>query len=502
MLPSDSWTVPTSNRNALMARLAGAPDDIATRVSLYRDLLDTGEASLDGVRVAAGLYDPAAMAVVAELDVKVHRNRSAPLLPQLRGLPVDHLALENAEPQWLDALAGLPLRSLVLGSPRFSCDQALWRRLPDVALEALEISGFSRDDDLTSLPSLERLRRLELETYGEDFDDRFLRQLGSKSRLQALSLNRCDELTDDGLLGLSPLQLRSLSLERVGQLTARGAAHLCSHPLEQLSLGWNSKILEDPAWLSGLTALRSLSLDDCHASDATFNAIRDLPIERLSLQSSYLCEDDLELLEGMPLADLDLKASRQIIERLDVLHAFPLKRLGLSDVQGIDKQTLRDLEGLELEALDLSLNDVSWKELKQLAGLPLKRLDLSFCQGVDGKTLRKLCEMGLPLEQLEISGLDLRDGDLACLRDLPLQRLGLYESPWLTDAGVAHLAGLPLRDLTLEAGPGESRLTSAMVPVLERLPLERLSLRNGSQICAGGWDRLARLPAHVIGPGI
>ncbi|ROO38632.1 hypothetical protein BIV09_13780 [Pseudomonas sp. 7SR1] len=494
--------MPTSNRNALMARVAGAPDDIAMRVSLYRDLLHTGEASLDGVRVAAGLYDPAAMAVVAELDVKVHRNRSAPLLPQLRGLPVDHLALENAEPQWLDALAGLPLRSLVLGSPRFSCDQALWRRLPDVALEALEISGFSREDELTSLPSLERLRRLELETYGEDFDDRFLRQLGSKSRLQALSLNRCDEVTDDGLLGLSPLQLRSLSLERVGQLTARGAAHLCSHPLEQLSLGWNSKILEDPAWLSGLTALRSLSLDDCHASDATLNAIRDLPIERLSLQSSYLCEDDLELLEGMPLADLDLKASRQIIERLDVLHAFPLKRLGLSDVQGIDKQTLRDLEGLELEALDLSLNDVSWKELKQLAGLPLKRLDLSFCQGVDGKTLRKLCEMGLPLEQLEISGLDLRDGDLACLRDLPLQRLGLYESPWLTDAGVAHLAGLPLRDLTLEAGPGESRLTSAMVPVLERLPLERLSLRNGSQICAGGWDRLARLPAHVIGPGI
>nr|WP_269802858.1 leucine-rich repeat domain-containing protein [Pseudomonas uvaldensis] len=502
MFPSDSWTVPTSNRNALMARLAAAPDDITTRVSLYRDLLDSGEASLDGVRVAAGLYDPAAMAVVAELDVKVHRNRPASLLPQLRGLPVDHLELENAEPQWLDALAGLPLRTLVLGSPRFSCDQALWRRMPDVALEALEISNFSRDDDLTSLPSLERLRRLKLDTYGEDFDDRFLRHLGSNSRLQVLSLNHCDEVTDDGLLGLSPLQLRSLTLERVGQLTARGAAHLCSHPLEHLSLGWNSKILEDPAWLSGLTVLRSLSLDNCYATDATLNAIRDLPIERLSLQSSYLCEDDLEVLEGMPLADLDLKSSRQIIERLDVLHAFPLKRLGLSDVRGVDKQTLRDLEGLDLEALDLSLNDISWKELKQLKGLPLKRLDLSFCQGVDGKTLRKLCEMGLPLEQLEISGLDLRDADLACLRNLPLKRLGLYESPWLTDAGVALLAGLPLRDLTLEAGPGESRLTSAMVSVLERLPLERLSLRNGSQISADGWDRLARLPAQVSGPGI
>jgi len=91
---------------------------------------------------------------------------------------------------------------------------------------------------------------------------------------------------------------------------------------------------------------------------------------------------------------------------------------------------------------------------------------------------------------------------LACLRDLPLRRLGLYESPWLTDVGVAHLAHLPLRDLTLAAGPGESQLTSAVVSVLEQLPLQKLWLPNSSGISAEGWDRLARLPAHVTGPGI
>jgi hypothetical protein len=155
-----------------------------------------------------------------------------------------------------------------------------------------------------------------------------------------------------------------------------------------------------------------------------------------------------------------------------------------------------------LESLDLSLNDITWKELKQLAGLPLKRLNLSFCRGVDGKVLRKLAELGLPLEQLEISGLDLRDSDLACLRDLPLQRLGLYDSPWLTDAGVAHLARMPLRDLTLGADPGESQITSAVVPVLEQLPLRTLWLPNCAGIDAAGWDRLARLPAQVTGPGI
>lgn len=493
--------MPTPNRNALIAQLAANPDDITARALLYRDLLDTGEASLEGLRVAAGLCDPAANVALAQLNTTPHTNRPGPLLSQLRGLPVDLLELNNAEPQWCDALAGLPLRTLVLNSPRFICGPETWQRLPANALETLEVSNFSRDDNAHCLPPTTRLRRLKLQTYGEDFDDCFLHQL-SDSPLQELSLNRCDDITDDGLKALSRLKLRSLTLQRVGELTSRGMAHLASLPLEQLSLSGSGAILDDPAWLRDLTGLRSLSLDDCYASESVLQAIRGLPLEKLSLHSAFICEDDLEVLEGVPLADLDLKSLRQVIERLDVLHGFPLKRLGLSDVQGVCASTLSDLRGLELESLDLSLNDISWKELKQLAGLPLKRLDLSYCQGIDGKVLRKLVELGLPLEELEISGLDLRDADLACLRDLPLQRLGLLDSPWLTDAGVAHLARMPLRDLTLGADPGESRITSAVVPVLEQLPLQTLWLPNSAGIDENGWDRLARLPAYVTGPGI
>ena len=493
--------MPTPTRNALIAQLAANPDDITARASLYRDLLDTGEATLEGLRVAAGLGDPAANGVVAQLNTTVLTNRPGPLLPQLRGLPVDHLELNNAEPEWCDALAGLPLRTLVLNSPRFICGPQMWQRLPANALETLEVSNFSRDDNAQCLPPTTRLRRLKLQTYGEDFDDRFLHQL-SDSPLQELSLNRCDDITDDGLKALSRLKLRSLTLQRVGELTSRGMAQLASHPLERLSLSDCGAILDDPAWLGELTGLRSLSLDDCYAGESVLQAIRGLPLEKLSLQSAFICEDDLEILEGMPLTELNLKCLRQVIERLDVLHGFPLKRLGLSDVQGVCADTLGDLHGLDLESLELSLNDIAWKELKQLAGLPLKRLDLSFCRGIDGKVLRKLVELGLPLEQLEISGLDLRDADLACLRDLPLQRLGLHDSPWLTDAGVAHLAGLPLRDLALGADPGESRITSAVVPVFEQLPLQKLWLPNCSGIDANGWDRLARLPARVTGPGI
>ena len=134
--------------------------------------------------------------------------------------------------------------------------------------------------------------------------------------------------------------------------------------------------------------------------------------------------------------------------------------------------------------------------------MPLKALDLGFCRGFDGKALRALVELGLPLERLDLGGLQLRDADLACLRQLPLRHLGLYDSPWLTDAGVAHLAGMPLQHLTIGADPGESKLTSGAVPALAQLPLETLWLPNCSGIDADGWARLAALPARVSGPGI
>lgn len=492
------------DRPALRARLDDHPEDVAARAALYRDLLDTGEASLDGLRVAAGLRDPAAIAALTDLITTERANRVEPWLMQLQGLPVDHLDLPEAEVGWLDALAGLPLRSLVLDRPRFACGRAVWRRLPALRLESLEISTFSRADDSSGLPSLERLRRLKLHTHGEDFDDTFVDQLAG-GVLEELSLNYCDEVTDDGLRELSRLTLRSLTLERAAGITSRGVARLRGHPLEHLAVGWNSALSDDPSCLSGLTSLRSLSLDQCDAGDAVLQAIRHLPIERLSLDSAYVTEDGLAELDGMPLTDLALKCPSQLGslgDTLDALRGLPLKRLALGDMRGFSERGLSHLEGFALESLDLSLNEVTAKGLKHLAGLPLKALDLGFCRGFDGKALRALVELGLPLERLDLGGLQLRDADLACLRQLPLRHLGLYDSPWLTDAGVAHLAGMPLQHLTIGADPGESKLTSGAVPALAQLPLETLWLPNCSGIDADGWARLAALPARVSGPGI
>lgn len=474
-------------------------DDVLARAAQYRKLLDVGEASLEGLRVAAGLRDPAAVAALADLNTTARANRVGPWLMQLKGLPVDHLDLDlpDRDIGWLDALAGLPLRSLVLG---FNCSSALWSRLPDLRLEALEISSFWGADDSSGLPSLERLRRLKLGR--SEFDDTSLGLLAS-GVLEDLRLGCCDELTDEDLRKLSRLKLHTLMIEHAGDITARGLAHLQSHPLKHLSLGSNRSI-DDPSCLTGLTSLQSLRLDR-YADDAVLEAIRDLPIEQLSLDSSFVTVDGLAQLDSMPLASLELNHSHYLGDLGDTLNALrglPLKHLALRNMPQFAERGLAGLEGFALESLDLTLNKVTAKSLKHLAGLPLKALDLGFCRGVDGKALRALVELGLPLERLTLAGLKLRDADLECLRGLPLRQLSLYESPWLTHAGVAHLEGLPLQHLTMGAGPGEAKISSAAVPVLAQLPLETLWLPNCNGIDAEGWTRLAELPARVTGPGI
>jgi Leucine Rich repeat len=481
-----------------MPELQDPLDDVLARAAQYRKLLDVGEASLEGLRVAAGLRDPAAVAALADLNTTARANRVGPWLMQLKGLPVDHLDLDlpDRDIGWLDALAGLPLRSLVLG---FNCSSALWSRLPDLRLEALEIGSLWHADASSGLPSLERLRRLKLD--GSDFD---LLGLLAGGVLEDLRLGCCDELTDEGLRELSRLKLHTLMIERAGGITARGLAHLQRQPLKHLSLGWNRSI-DDPSCLTGLTSLQSLRLDHCYAGDAVLEAIRDLPIEQLSLDSSFVTVDGLAQLDNMPLASLELNHPHYLGDLGDTLNALrglPLKHLALRNMPQFAERGLAGLEGFALESLDLSLNKVTAKSLRHLAGLPLKALDLGFCRGVDGKALRALVDLGLPLERLTLAGLKLRDADLECLRGLPLRQLSLYESPWLTHAGVAHLAGLPLQHLTMGAGPGEAKISSAAVPVLAQLPLETLWLPNCIGIDAEGWTRLAELPARVTGPGI
>lgn len=305
---------------------------------------------------------------------------------------------------------------------------------------------------------------------------------------------------------LRGLPLRSLVLRSPGfKFTKAIGQILQSLPLEHFALNWSTALSHQPACLSGLTGLRSLEMAHAGFNDDCLAAIAKLELRSLNIEASSVTEEGLAHLAGMPLESLSLKGARYLDSLFDTLCALrdlPLKELNLADLNCFSNEDLAALEGFRLEDLDLGLNDVTVEGLTHLAGLPLKRLGLAFAGSLPGSALRLMADLGLPLENLNLSGVELKDADLAGLRRLPLKTLHLHEAPWLTDAGVRLLDGLPLRRLTIGAGPGESRITDACLPVLANLPLQELWLPNCTGISAKGWAQLAALPACVVGPGI
>lgn len=322
---------------------------------------------------------------------------------------------------------------------------------------------------------------------------------------------RNDQIELDGATGadikkLAGLPLRSLVLKRPEfKFTAAIGQVLQSLPLEHLALDWNSELAKHPACLSGLARLSSLKMAHAGFNDECLAAIAKLKLRRLDIAASSISEEGLAHLAGMPLESLSLEGARYLESlrgTLRALRGLPLRNLNLADLNCFSNDDLAELKGFRLEGLDLGLNDVTVEGLAHLAGLPLKRLGLAFVGPLPGSALQLIADLGLPLEDLDLSGAEFEDADLAGLRWLPLKTLRLHETPWLTDAGVLQLGGLPLRNLTIGAGPGESRITDACLPVLTNLPLEELWLPNCTGISAKGWAELAALPARVAGPGI
>eukprot|EP00808_Paulinella_micropora_P024366 g60081.t1 len=106
----------------------------------------------------------------------------------------------------------------------------------------------------------------------------------------------------------------------------------------------------------------------------------------------------------------------------------------------------------------------------------------------------------LPLQQLHlgVSSLtcaQITNAGLAHLSALPLQHLSLQDCVQITDAGLAHLSGLPLQHLDLERC---TQITDAGLEYLTALPLQQLSFDKSREITDDGLARLAILPLQYL----
>lgn len=253
---------------------------------------------------------------------------------------------------------------------------------------------------------------------------------------------RCYDFDDAAVAKLARLQ----SLERLDlsgmDVNAKGYA--VSLPITD----------EGVRHLGGLTRLRWLSLEQCHAvTGATLTVLEGLPqLEHLDLTFTDVRSEAVERLPRLP-----------ALRELALSYCMSFHGRSLAEVARIPGLRRLELNGcVTLAAVDVA----------KLGALhELRYLDLRDCQGrFRGQTMSMGDE---PVDVPKQDGIGVTDAAIAALTDLPLQTLLLGGCEALTDAVGPSLAEFAkLRELDLGGLP---KVTPA---VLARLPrgLQVLSL--------------------------
>ncbi|MFG1660786.1 NACHT domain-containing protein [Micromonospora chersina] len=369
---------------------------------------------------------------------------------------------EDAEAYARQVLARLALRDHVV-TVRTTAQLVAVRHIPDVHHLSIRVT----DDvaDLTSISALPDLTELDC---GGLPGLRSTRGLGELTRLRRVNLNDKPELLDIGDLVRLP-QLEELHLCSAVALPPDEVARLRAvSSLRILALD-GCRQLYDFGWLSSLTGLRTLSLDDCYVSDLDFcSALPELRTIRIRALPGVDDARGLASCGSLRRLRIGLSGARR--------SALPAMSPGLRDVELTGSVSVADLAALAPATGLRRLRADDVRDLVDLRAVPvfgqLTHLLLPRCRNLvksvatfDGFTA---------LEVLDLSGSMITDVDFlaGCLS---LRRVYLNGCQRLTD--VSALADLPrLEYLSMEGGvPG---VTEDMVEALKTRSGGRLTVNH------------------------
>jgi hypothetical protein len=326
---------------------------------------------------------------------------------------------------------------------------------------------------LAELAKLSRLERLCFwgARGGGTIYDRHIGYLEGVKQLKSLTLWGTDELTDASLASIGKIEnLEELYfIMAAPKFTPAGLTHLrnlkgfkkvdfAAAWIGPVGVQYGDEVARQLATLPQLESIRGLGYLSAEGMKtlATMPHLKDLHVVLRDRRRGYNGPTGLSHLAGLrsleelaiqsddPLPDADL-ASLESLTGLKDLHIFELTGVSDQGLASIGK--LKQLERLQL-------NTITCSGLNHLNGLSnLQYLDVTNLNVTTGSNAAKTAstdELTLDLSglkkvtDLHLTGLALRDDDLAFLKNLPsLETLMIQPSSSLTGASLRHLRELP-----------------------------------------------------------
>lgn len=401
-----------------------------------------------------------------------------------------------------------------LSVPRATTDTGLAHVGKVASLEGLYINANrTTDNGLVHLEKLENLRELAL--GGGDISDAGLVHLEKLPKLEYLLLWG-KRFGDAGMLHVSKIpNLNNLHIANQG-VTNRGIQYLSNAPkLATLNL-YGVEAITGLAlkYLAEMKTLRRLNLscpvgDDTNLTNHSMSYLAKCTSLE-ALDSPRVIDDSgLARLAKLPnLKHLDVwTGSNTAITDAGLMHIASMRNLeslqvgggnGITDTGLIALSSLRNLESLHILSDSTAITGAGVAGLASLQKLKVLTLTLNRKAGVPLSVLTRLNALTAltslktygfqqddstldlsPMKQLEfvMMGIEggFRDADLACFSGMPKLRW-LQGIQGITDAGVAHLAGLTQLDRLNIGGEG---VTDAAFEHLQGLrALDTLSVQG------------------------
>lgn len=310
----------------------------------------------------------------------------------------------------------------------------------------------------------------------DNIDDNFLSDIGTINSLKYLKLQRCNKITDVGLLNLGNLRPTHLTLALCNNITDQALVHIKNFPLKSLNLAGSHKITDAGiAHISSIVTLTHLDLSLC-------SQITDLGLSHLS---------PLILLEYLKLESCD-KVSDKGLEHLR--NFIFLADLDLSSCNRITDEGMASLSIFERLAY-LRINRcrlITDKGLAFISSLPLKYLGISDCKITDAGCLyiSKMDKLScLNLTRCE----QITDDGIYHIRNLKkLTELALFSCVQITDAAIEFISDL--NSLTWLGLQNSNKLTDVSFIYLKKLTsLNHLLILGCSELTGSGYSQLGEI---------
>ena len=256
--------------------------------------------------------------------------------------------------------------------------------------------------------------------------------------------------------------------------------------------------------------LNRLSIDSTKIKDDDLTVLQEMPLTSVAFSFGIeLTDSALRHFNGMSLTSVHFWHCPNLTDNaLAYLKGMSLTSVGFTWCENLTDNALTHLEGMPLTSVNFNwCKNLTDNALAHLKGMPLTSVNFNWCKNLTDKSLANL--KGMSLTSVGFSWCEnLNDNALAHLNGMPLTSIDFSYCKNLTNNALAHLKGMPLTEVNFHecgnltdnaiAHLKEMQLTSVIFKACDKLTNNAIAHLKGMPLTSVNFSECKKLTDNAL----